>query len=272
MRQQWAPSKFANGKPRVSSMPYLYDVAAQNIPEHYVFRVFGRNGDVDNLTEDCWTVGGSYVFPAAPQQMKVASMSVDDTALGAGVRSIDLHYLDSNYHEKREVITLNGTTFVNTVATDILRVNRMHTETIGTVGTTANGDINLTNMAATQTYCQIPSGINVSEGAFYTVPARMADGVDVTHAFLTGWHASAGASTGAKFVEAFLRATVTYEGAYAEGIFLIQDLMAIQDKTVSITFETPIRLPSKTDIRISLIGDASNSNAVCMGRFNGWIE
>ena len=38
--------KQIDGKPRVSSMPYLYDIAEGNVADHAIFAKLGYNGDI----------------------------------------------------------------------------------------------------------------------------------------------------------------------------------------------------------------------------------
>ena len=70
--------KQIDGKMRVSSMPYLYDVAEGNVSGHESWTKIGYNGDVDVGTEDMIAQGGTYVFPAAAIQMDIVSSSAED--------------------------------------------------------------------------------------------------------------------------------------------------------------------------------------------------
>ena len=51
--------KNVNGKPRFSSMPYLFDIAEGNVAEHTSYAKLGYNGDVGATEEDIITQGGS---------------------------------------------------------------------------------------------------------------------------------------------------------------------------------------------------------------------
>src|SRR5512135_2461251 len=98
----------------------------------------GYNGNVNNTSVDLWQgPTATYVFPTTPQQMQVVSSSANDTAAGTGVQSVYIHYLDTNYADRFEIVTLNGVTPVNTVATNILRINGVHSQTVGTGGVAA---------------------------------------------------------------------------------------------------------------------------------------
>lgn len=75
--------KHVNNKPRVSSMPYLYDIAEGNVAGHVPWIRIGYNPAL-TTEEDIWSAGGSYVFPtAATGQMEVvSSLSTADVDIG----------------------------------------------------------------------------------------------------------------------------------------------------------------------------------------------
>lgn len=255
----------AGNKPRVSSMPYLYDVAEGNIPNHISFRQIGRNGDVDNLLEDLWDVGGVYVYPPAGGiQMQVSSTSANDSAAGIGARQVAIHYLDSSYNEQSETITLNGVTPVNTVATNILRVNGFHVITVGSNGYSV-GSIRLHNVGATIFYSQVSAGYNVSFQAIYTVPLGKI-------LYITDWQVGIGAAGGGKFGEFVLKATCDVDGTLMPGVFQIKDIVPAQDGQSSSDLAVPVKIPAMADIKISVTSDAANANAICSGHFEGWME
>lgn len=78
--------KQVNGKPRVSSMPYLYDIAEGNIEGHTPYAKLGYNDDVGATEEDVWTQGGTYPWIAAGGiALEVVSASTNDTIDGSGV-------------------------------------------------------------------------------------------------------------------------------------------------------------------------------------------
>jgi hypothetical protein len=79
------------------------------------FRVIGTNPDIDNVREDIWEMGGTYVFPPAGGiQMRVVSSSASDTVGQVGAIKVHIHYLDAAGAEKSEKITMTGITPVNT--------------------------------------------------------------------------------------------------------------------------------------------------------------
>lgn len=257
-------SKQADGKLRVSCTPVGYDIAEGQVPNHIGVTQLGYNGDVDNVREDLWELGGVYVFPTTSIQMKIVSSSVNDAAAGTGARTADIHYLDTNYDEQFETITLNGTTPVNTVATNILRVNDIHVMSVGSLGV-SDGNLSLTNTAGTITYGYIAASGNASRQAIYTVPNGKAF-------YIAELNVGVGSAAGNRFAEFSLRATTSREHELTPGVFHFKALIAIQDNAISIPFCVPLKCVAYSDIKISVVSDAVSSNAICAGHFRGWLE
>jgi hypothetical protein len=71
--------KHIDNKPRVSSMPYLYDIAEGNVTDHTRFSKIGfAPSMVANANTDIWSYSGTqpvYLFPTAAQRMEVTSSS-----------------------------------------------------------------------------------------------------------------------------------------------------------------------------------------------------
>jgi len=75
--------KHVQNKPRVSSMPYLYDIAEGNVSGHTAWSKVGFNPAITTNMEDVWSYGGTYVFPTATTIMEVLSSSaVADEDIG----------------------------------------------------------------------------------------------------------------------------------------------------------------------------------------------
>lgn len=250
------------------SVPYLYQIAEGNVPEHEPFMKLGYNSDVGVTEEDIWTEGGIYVFPAAAQQMEIVSTSVEDDPVkadlsaGTGIWSVRIYYLDNLYVEHTEDITLNGLAEVTTVATNIFRVNAIRALTAGT-GLKAAGDINLRNLANTPIYRDIEVGYTRGRALVYTVP----NGKTL---FVTSMSVSSGYSTAGKNVKWTARAnwddiTMTTSTLFAP-FFEIQT----QDAAFHVEFEIPYKFPEHTDIKLSAVGDSANS--VCTAAMRGWME
>lgn len=233
-------------------------------PELSFGYVFGRNSNVDNAVVDLWEGGtGTYVFPTVGQQMRFVSSSASDALAGTGIQKIHIHYLDSNYQPKVETVSLNGTTPVLTVATDIFRINAMHAIQVGSAGV-AVGNVSLTNTAATVTYAYLSAGFNWARQAIYTVP-------DGYTGYITHWQASSGAATGNHFTQISLRATC-HMGILVPGVFLLIDEVGTLNNGGAINYAIPIQIPGKADVKISAISDAGGANAVALGAIMGFFK
>lgn len=88
--------------------------------------------------------GSIFSEQGSAAQRSVVSSSVNDTSAGTGARTVRLTYYDGNMNGPfTEDITLNGTTAVNTVATNIRFVEALDVLTVGSNGVNA-GNIDLT--------------------------------------------------------------------------------------------------------------------------------
>lgn len=224
--------------------------------------VFGRAPDVDNVKVDLWEgPTTTYVFPTAAVQMTVVSSSANDAAAGTGVRQVLIHYLDASYAVQSETVTLNGTTPVNTVATDILRINGVHAVSVGSGGVAA-GNLSVANGGITYGY--IKAGDNTARQAIFTIPAGKTG-------YISHWQTSSGAASGQPFCQTTLLAT-THDGIMHSGVFLVQDEQGTQNGGITINFPTPIPVPAQTDIKLRVISNSATANAVALGTIMGWFE
>lgn len=70
--------KLADGKPRIASTPYGYDVSEGNVTGHTPWEKIGYNGDVDSAAaEDIWSAGGTMNWAAAAYQAEVVGGAND---------------------------------------------------------------------------------------------------------------------------------------------------------------------------------------------------
>lgn len=251
--------KHINNKPRVSSMPYLYDMAEGNVPNHVGWSKLGYNGDVGTSQEDLWAVGGLYVFPAAAIQMQVVSSSANDTAAGTGVRTVVISYLDASYVTKSETVTLNGVGAVTTTATDIFRVQRFRAGSVGSGGMAA-GNISLQAVGGGVTYSQIATGYTRARNITYTVPAGKA-------LYITSITFSNGSLKGVRFTT---RATYDADAAAVTDFFLPYTEVAMEGGAFYRPLEIPTAFPAQVSLKVSAVADAAG--AVCAVALRGWLE
>lgn len=261
--------KHINNKPRVSSMPYLYDIAEGNIPGHVEFEMFGYNADIDIAVEDVWGAGGSYIFPAAPQQMELISSSVEDdpdkggAVAGTGIHSVTIYYLDNLYQEQTEDVELNGTGEVTTVATNILRVNKLKAKVVGSSGG-AVGTISIRNLTNSPVYSTIDPTNTRSRNSIYTVPL----GKTLYVTSMAGGCGAASATT----ATIILNATYDHDAQALTAFFLPHAEVIVGSGTGGILrpFEIPLRFPEKTNLKCRATTTANNT-IVSVG-VRGWME
>jgi hypothetical protein len=79
-----------------------------------------------------------YTEPTAGAQRSMRSANVNDTSAGTGARTVAITwYNDTGAGPFVETITLNGTTWVNTVATNMQYIEKMEVVTVGSGGANA---------------------------------------------------------------------------------------------------------------------------------------
>lgn len=255
--------KHISNKPRVSAMPYLFDIAEGNIANHVEFEQLGFNGDIDGTAEDLWPTGGTYIYPAAEMQMEILSSSPNDDAGNTGIQSVTLYYLDDTFTEKTEDITLDGTTAVTTTATDIYRVQSLRAKTVGTSGAAA-GTITLRHLSDTPIYATIETGATRSRLGLWTVPAGKV-------LYITSMYGGC-TSTAANGATITLRATYDHLAMAARTFFIPHAEVLVGSGSGGITrvFELPIKLPAGVDLKVSATSLANNATVSCSLR--GWVE
>lgn len=250
------------------SMDYQTAIARGLIEGASLFRQIGRNLDIDDVREDAWEEGGTYVFPSnSGIQMRVVSTdNTNDKAGGTGALTVDVHYLDANGAEREETVTVNGTTPVNTVATNIRRVQDFHVKSAGSTGLAA-GKISLTNTAGTVTYSSIGANNGRSRQAIWTIPAGK---VGFINEILVSGNATGGGV--ADYVEGYLRATCDFDGTLLPGIFNFKGGLIQSNSGVWQPMLSPIIVPALGDIKMSISSRSASSNVLAVAGFAGWME
>ena len=112
----------------------------------------------------------SNIAPAQPPsniQMQIVSSSINDTSAGSGAQEVDILYLPYEWSDEYsfETIVMNGTTPVNTVATNIYRIEDFFISK----GSSADGNITLTDIGAITTYAQIDQYTNFFQRCIHYV-------------------------------------------------------------------------------------------------------
>ena len=125
--------------------------------------VRGYNGDIDAGTETVVPAGGLWLPPTAARVHAVVSGSANDAAAGTGARTLLLTGILASGAESSEIITLNGTTPVNSSGSYI-HVTSLEVLTAGSGGVNA-GIITATAATDSTVTCSMHTGDNRSSGA-----------------------------------------------------------------------------------------------------------
>ncbi len=127
----------------VPNRDFFTDVSLGNVPWHSIMSAMWERESMGTTVTGEDIRRGNELSPAPTsttsiplpdsggEQMSVVSEDAGDTSAGTGVRTLRIHYLDASWDEQTEDVTMNGTTAVDTVATDIRFVNDMYSLTVG---------------------------------------------------------------------------------------------------------------------------------------------
>jgi len=239
-------------------------VAAGKVPGWTIMNAMGEweDGSVDAAGEDCcrWDDISGPARLTTPSdagvQMSVVSDNTNDKAANNGVASLRIEYIDVNGAEQTEDITTNGTTVVNTVATDIIFVNDMYTLTVGGNGV-ARGNIGIYlfgGSIAADLYQMIAKGGNKSLVPHRMVPANKT-------LLLQTWHTEVSTNDRCAMK---IRST-DMNGVLIPGVFCFKDV-AYVSKAVS--GELDLRgtaIPATSIVKVSHWDDQAGSDGSC-----GW--
>lgn len=155
-----------NGFASIITEPIQYHLAKGNWPEATNVFVRGRS----EATTTAWTTLGqsNTLIECLDSAMilNVVSTSINDTLAGSGARTVYIAGLDANYNEQSEILTLNGTTPVNTINDYVWA----HTLMVLTAGSTGYNEGILT-LNDTITLMTMPIQFNNAYNAAYMVPA-----------------------------------------------------------------------------------------------------
>jgi hypothetical protein len=257
--------KYADKKPGLLDIPYLYGIAEGQISDHTPWSKSGYvvTGSTTQIT--VWGGATEYVWPTGAMHMElVSSDNTNDKAGGAGALTVRIQYLTTGFVEKTEIVTLVGTTEVETVNDDIYRVNSFRVNSTGANGKAA-GTISLRHLTNTPIYDQIALGQTAGRSAFFTVPVGKS-------LYVTSIAFSAGASSAGKFVRFTTHATYDNKTGtvLTNGVFFMPySEVGLVDSGYSKLLEMPTKLPAGTDLKVSVQGE---SGTTCTTILRGWIE
>jgi hypothetical protein len=122
------------------STDVLLDLARKHITGQRTFFFFGFHRALGTAWEDVTPTTGDIPRPVAAAKVAISSSHAADTSAGLGCRSVEIHGLSALGADQDEVIATSGVTEVESTL-DYVRVNKMHSETVGTYGGSHQGDI-----------------------------------------------------------------------------------------------------------------------------------
>jgi hypothetical protein len=262
--------KQVDGKIRVSSMPYLYDIAEGNVTGHSSWEKYAINDDIDSAAEeDIWSVGGSYAWLAAETQLAAVSSSVEDDpskadlSAGTGVWSVRVYYLDDDFVERTTDVTLNGTAAVNLSVANVYRINRIRPLTMGT-GNKAAGNIDIKLPApGTTIYTRIALGFTKGRQLVYTVPTGKV-------LYITNMSGSIGGTSAPKYGKFILRSNYDNVSLARNAWFMAYPEHGAESGNFDREFKCPLKFPAGSDLVVSC--KTLDDNCYVTSSLRGWLE
>lgn len=149
---------------------YNTSVALGNKQGASLWNKFGYNEDIGIGTEVIASWGGTFTPLTTATTLDISSSSVNDTDGGTGCNSIVIYGIDSDRNEQIEVVTMNGTTTVNTVST-WLGINRVAMYLCGS-GQINDGTIDVLAVTGGSTMAQMPADGGVTQQCIFHIPAN----------------------------------------------------------------------------------------------------
>jgi hypothetical protein len=239
----------------------LVEIPRGNVSGATQIAGFGELTTSGSVTNSVIWGNGVYTLPpAAGVQMSVVSSSANDAAAGTGVRTLRIVYLDANLVQQVETVTLNGTTPVTTVATNIRFIIKLIGITYGSLKA-AGGNISVSHSGTTYGY--LPTGFIVDSTAVYMPPAGK-------RLMITGL--SAGSSSGSAVAKVIVHIAVSKYGDVdysADSIFVPIAGVALQDNSESMSLPVPFEISAGTAFCMLATTDKA---ATIVGSWFGWLE
>ncbi len=244
--------KEIDNKPRVSAMPYTFDIAEGNVSDHVPLNKFGHNPTVAATLETVWTGSNLYPWITVADQLEILSADTDDTAGGTGARTVELFGLDADYVFIGETVSMNGTSVVTSTLT-YFRIYRAIVRTAGSSGWN-EGIITIRDQDTDTARALIAAQKNQTLMAIFTVPAG-------NTGFITSWYVGAIANKDTEF-ELYIRP----EGE----VFQVKRNIHLIGMAYSNNFDFPEVVNEKSDIEIRAMSSGGGGD-VSAGFFM-WYE
>jgi hypothetical protein len=211
------------------------------------------------------TVKDPSVAPVEGVQMTLVSTSAQDGPAGTGIRTLRFNYLDADLNPQSEIVALNGTTPVVTVATNVRWVGDLTGLTFGSEKH-AVGNITVTNGGTR--YKLLDLEARATRSTAFRVPAgkRL-----IVHSIFAG----ACSGTAAAKVQVSLVASVignldgTVDRFEDVGLLFRQGTIELQDNTTTLADGALAALPPGSILGFRVTTD---KGATVSAGFYGWLE
>lgn len=239
---------------------YEVDIARGNITGAESYGAYGERTTTGAETNILWPDGTYALPPASGVQPSLVSTSANDSSAGTGIRTVDVHYLDTELAEQTETVTMNGTTPVVMVATDVRFITCLHMNTYGS-GKSSAGVISCS--VGAQVYSQIVAGAVRCSSSVRMVPAGK-------RLMVTGMYGGSVSGTAAASTK-FYFVTSSFEGHdySADSVFFPIGAAAFQDGSGGMRFNPPIPFEEGAAVGMSFVTDKA---ATIVGSWFGYLE
>lgn len=240
---------------------YEHEIARGNVRGAYPYAAYGKlttSGSATNVLVR--EHDGTTLDVPQGVQLSLVSTSTADTAAGTGARTVVVEYLNGDLDYSFEMVTLNGTTPVLTLATDVRWVQAVHVATVGS-GTTAAGNISVSNGGLD--YLRILTGERTTHNSFTRVPRQR-------RLFITEMYAasSSGSSASRVLVEG-VSTQINGLDQSETGLYYKVAGIALQDNSATLTLTSPF--PVNAGQIFGFVATCDKAATITAG-YMGWIE
>lgn len=240
---------------------YLRDVARGAVPGASIAIGYGRRLSAAAEGGILWPDGAFALPPSTGVQLSVVSTSADDSAAGTGIRTLEIHYLDTALDLQVETVVMNGLTPVLTTATNIRAVQCMHMLSWGTLVAAAG---NISAGVGVQNYSYIAAGDARCSSSVRMVPRGK-------RLLVMDVFAGSTSGTAAGAVEMFMVSTYFEGHDYTDSsVFMPYAAGGFQDNAVGMAFHCPFPLYEGTAFGLAYTVD--KASVAISGSWFGILE
>lgn len=241
---------------------YFVEVARGNIPGQSTVIIRGHNPDLD-IADGFQDVAhdGDLTYLTGAETMNIVSDDANDDAGDTGLRTLLINGVDGGGNFVSEIITLNGTSDVETVKT-YLRVNAMIGLTVGSSGWN-EGEVTATSTVTASIQAHMGATESLSQNSNYTVPLGQSF-------LLLKVELNAAKISGGGNPELEFKGYARPGGDGAAWLQLFDkrlDTAVTDELDVDVSF--PFAAPQRTDIRMR--ADTDINNTECRTRMYGLL-